>query len=567
MLVTALAGAAWTVTRAPVSTQEGTLAATHAVGATVSHVLTAGGLSNFLSGQNQWGNGYFSVMSPQNPSGAADATGAVDSTASIAAAITACPKGGVVLFPPGFYKFSTLTINKSITLLGVGYVLSRDNLAAFGAAAYGTLTNFGGSVLISTATAGVAITGTVTETDFLHVLGLLIIGPGIGTSTGIQYGNASFALTEGRFDVGAVNFATGASVIGVEDSDLHLFIMGCTNAGGYSTNANQNTSRLDVQKCVNGWTDDATCLANVYINPIHQANTGTSIVLQGANNSFVGGWFENPAGVRALDIFGIGNIFIGTLHANATDAVRINSGALNTRFINPQVSVAQTWIDNGGGTKIEGRLNLLTVTGSDISLILEDLSTGTFNSEAGLSANDADANRYGWKAGADGTLGPSQLLLYGHPSATAANRFWALRHQDNAAYRTLKLNDLGGQVALASAGFDTSVGGNIRHSKQSPVFNAAPAPNATLGEIYAMAALTGNVVVANPVNVAQGQRLKFYWTQDGTGTRTVTYGGANFRSTGIAAQSTAASTVTIDEAECIDGTIWRVTRLVTGQTV
>jgi hypothetical protein len=122
-------------------------------------------------------------------------------------------------------------------------------------------------------------------------------------------------------------------------------------------------------------------------------------------------------------------------------------------------------------------------------------------------------------------------------------------------------------LTLARAGVDVTVGGNIRHSKQSPAFNAAPNPDATQGEIFAMAALTGAVNVGNPANAAQGQRIRFYWTQDGTGGRVVTYSGANFRSVGIAAQVTTASTVTIDEAECIDGTIWRVTRLVTGQTV
>lgn len=106
-----------------------------------------------------------------------------------------------------------------------------------------------------------------------------------------------------------------------------------------------------------------------------------------------------------------------------------------------------------------------------------------------------------------------------------------------------------------------------RISKQSPAFAASPAPDPTAGEIYAMAALTGAVTVANPVNAAQGQRLLFIWTQDGTGGRTVTYSGTNWRSVGIAAQTTTLSTVTIDEAVCVDGTLWRVNRLVTGQTI
>lgn len=104
-------------------------------------------------------------------------------------------------------------------------------------------------------------------------------------------------------------------------------------------------------------------------------------------------------------------------------------------------------------------------------------------------------------------------------------------------------------------------------SKQSPVFAAAPAPDPTLGIMHAMAALTAAVNVANPVNAVLGQWMLFVWTQDGVGGRAVTYLGANWRSVGIAAQVTTLSTVTIDLAICIDGVIWRVMRLVTGQTV
>jgi hypothetical protein len=128
-------------------------------------------------------------------------------------------------------------------------------------------------------------------------------------------------------------------------------------------------------------------------------------------------------------------------------------------------------------------------------------------------------------------------------------------------------------VLIGRAGVLTTYPGPVaqnadyRRNPQTPAFNAAPIPDPTLGELYAMAALTGAVSVGNPINAARGQRLRFYWTQDGTGGRTVAYTGTNFRSVGIAAQVTTLSTVTIDEAECIDGTIWRVVRLVTGQTV
>jgi hypothetical protein len=133
------------------------------------------------------------------------------------------------------------------------------------------------------------------------------------------------------------------------------------------------------------------------------------------------------------------------------------------------------------------------------------------------------------------------------------------------------LKEVGGFLAVATdATMDSSGHWSAVaqvHNKQSPAFNAAPTPDPTLGEIYEMAALTGAVNVGNPVNSKQGQRMRMYWREDGTGGRAVAYTGSNWRSVGIAAQTTTLNTYTIDDAECIDGTIWRVVRLVTGQTV
>ena len=102
---------------------------------------------------------------------------------------------------------------------------------------------------------------------------------------------------------------------------------------------------------------------------------------------------------------------------------------------------------------------------------------------------------------------------------------------------------------------------------QTPVYSATPAPDPTLGTIFVPAAMTANVAVANPINSRKGHWLLMVWTENGTGGFTVTYTGANWRSVGIAAQTTTLSTVTIDLAINQDGTIWRVMRLVTGQTV
>jgi hypothetical protein len=61
-------------------------------------------------------------------------------------------------------------------------------------------------------------------------------------------------------------------------------------------------------------------------------------------------------------------------------------------------------------------------------------------------------------------------------------------------------------------------------------------------------------------------RFEAPYTLDSSKTRQAN-SGTNWRSVGIAAQVTTLSTVTIDEAVCMDGIIWRVNRLVTGQTI
>jgi len=102
---------------------------------------------------------------------------------------------------------------------------------------------------------------------------------------------------------------------------------------------------------------------------------------------------------------------------------------------------------------------------------------------------------------------------------------------------------------------------------QTPAFSATPALDPTLGMIVVPAAMTAGVNVANPVNSQKGHWMLMVWAQDGTGGRALAYTGSNWRSVGIAAQSTTLNTVTIDLGICVDGTIWRVVRLVTGQTV
>jgi len=379
--------------------------------------------------------------------------GTGDATAAIVQAVTDTPVGGTLFFPAGNYRFSSVTVNKSIWLRGAGWIAKRDSVGGFGDVNYGTIANFGGTVLRTTAATGSAITCTVTETDMLHATDFLLIGPGSGSAIGITYGGTLHALTEGRFDVGVANLATGVSIVGVEDSDIHIFALGCSSGIVQSSSANQNTLRIDCQKCGAGYADDATCSSNTYINPLFQANTATSLVVNGNLPTFIGGYFENPGGVRALDIFGLHSTFVGMRFNDATDGIRINAGAKTTQFHNLiAANPATPFIDNGTGTQIVGDTLNFVFSGTPVSIrVINDLAASLYSSDGGATAPDTTAILWGWQAGADATLGPLQILVAGHPSATAANRYAALRALDSAAYRLLKLQDVAGDLGFGNA--------------------------------------------------------------------------------------------------------------------
>ena len=65
---------------------------------------------------------------------------------------------------------------------------------------------------------------------------------------------------------------------------------------------------------------------------------------------------------------------------------------------------------------------------------------------------------------------------------------------------------------------------NQRVSTRFIAFATPYTPDAAESEVKWMATLTGNITINNPTNARHGQRLEFWFQQDGTGTRTVTWG-------------------------------------------
>jgi hypothetical protein len=321
--------------------------------------------------------------------------GATDDTAAIQAAIDATPAGGIVFFPPGNYKFSTLTRTSSpIHLMGGGYM--QNVQAAFGNAAYGTLSNFGGTVLISTATSGTALTlgDGVTFRKGMRLTGFALIGPGSGTSTGILLDKT---LNTRVTDVQVANFSLGWDVDFTLDS---LFSsarsMGCSTGFKVQALANQNT-----------WVDTEV-----------QFSSADGIYVTGSTgNRFVGGLCQNISGTAGIrcDISAGEHTFDGFWFeaVTATNAVKFGpTGVHGNSLWN------STFAGDGGLISIEGNLcvlgrnRALGTPGGNITIVSGSIGTfviapdGVTITDNGTNSNVWEYNRskFGAEVEIDGAL-------------------------------------------------------------------------------------------------------------------------------------------------------------------
>jgi hypothetical protein len=290
--------------------------------------------------------------------------GVTDDTTAITAAIAALPAtGGTVFFPEGKYLFSSISADKPVELRGTGR--HTDTQDWFGGAQWNTQTNFRGSVLISTATTGAAISLTHAVSWFSYnISDLMVVGPGSGTSIGIALTHATGC--EWR-NVGAVNFATGIAIVDDMDSTfIDLRIRGCTTG-------------LDVH------TDAVASNQNVFINTEVQMSTADGILVGGTGaggslNLFHGGLIQNfdgNAGIRVITPATLA-VFDGFWiegNEGATYAVDFTGGTSHT--------LKNTWFSSDAGNSrvganscvlmgarhMAGSTGGLALSGSDCTLI------------------------------------------------------------------------------------------------------------------------------------------------------------------------------------------------------
>jgi hypothetical protein len=124
-----------------------------------------------------------------------------------AGALAAVPIGGTIVFTPEYFTFSTWDITKPCTLAGSGWWNGAEGY--FGNASYSKRSNYGGTVLVSTATTGNALQFELSNRQ-LFLRDFLLVGPGSGTSRGIKIGTATNYMKYAAWqNVQVMNFYQG----------------------------------------------------------------------------------------------------------------------------------------------------------------------------------------------------------------------------------------------------------------------------------------------------------------------------------------------------------------------
>jgi hypothetical protein len=381
--------------------------------------------------------------------------------------------GTTYQFAPGFYQFNTLSINVPVTLVGSGW--SSLSGGPFGGAGWlGAGTN-SGTVLLSTATSGNAITFNNSSHSYQYnVRDLLILGPGTGTSIGVSMGTNSEASVQDNWsNVEIANFSIGAVLTNVEDSTFtSLRFDGDTTGLELGQNTNQNVfANLELQHGTTGFTDSQDAKNTVDGGIAQNETTGFSISgdsltlrdIWGEENTTLFAVNSTSAGVKDLAITNARSSSTNFITFTGGDTVNylllqenewgngnvtIPSNVQNAVLINNEFSsltdngIGTTVIDNGLGSKFSSLTltqALAVSSGGTGSTTLSGLLVGNGSSAinsatlggslslSGRTLSDAwtlsGSNLYN-NAGTNvgiGTTSPYSLFSISNSASTAAN--------------------------------------------------------------------------------------------------------------------------------------------------
>lgn len=486
---------------------------------------------------------WFNVKSDQY---GAVGDGVTDDSAAIQAAINACNAagGGTVYWPPGTYVFSNVTFYRKIRYLGSGIENTILQLR----------TGSGTGVSLFQSNNFASLTGS--------------------NGTG---GEFNFSFEQMTLDGNKANVASTVPLFRMYGYGFELRSMRIRNANNEGLYSEWSTSlptpgidsmmaflqNIKVHDCGshgvhwNGPHDSQWALGEVFLN----AARGIFIDTNGSGLILIG-----------VHSWGLTQTYAGYFGTSACGALGCTFEGASTAQLG--LDGNDCWTSGGfvygaGATTPKGIV--LGVTGSRQDLSIVGTKINNCTSGALDLTNDAGALIAADIFQSGGTL------LVGTPNISTrmtlrTNGVTASVDRLNGGLEihggnTLKIWNTG-DGTFATISFD---GGKIINTwpiamaPQTPAFAASFTPNLAASTVVAMAALTNNITVNNPSGLVAGVLYTFVWLQDGTGTRTITYG-TNYHTSTFSATVTTANTRTIDTFVSDDGVNLRGISRQTGQT-
>ena len=190
-------------------------------------------------------------------------------------------------------------------------------------------------------------------------------------------------------------------------------------------------------------------------------------------------------------------------NADASTTLSLPTAITN---VNSLTATAATDLTLNGGSS---GASIVAGQGTNGAVTITPKGSGyTFIDVAG-AANDATAQALRIRSGADATLGPLVLSVDGHPSATGANRFFAISALDNGAFRPITFQNGGGNLLIGGT-TDISGSGGLK------VFGTTAASSTTTGALQVAGGVGVNGAMYVGGNLA-AQNGSLVVTQSGVG--------------------------------------------------
>jgi hypothetical protein len=233
--------------------------------------------------------------------------GTTNDAAAIQAAHDAMPTaGGTLVFSDGQYICaSALTFSKKVIIQGVGWKTLVNT--TFGSSQWTAANAVLGTVLKFTNAAADGITFNGTNQRNVVMRDIALVGPGSGTTSGINLNPSSNSGRNRFHNVFVCNFYNGWRLTASEDNTFYnIFAHGCTN-GIFPTGTvtNNRYFDVDVQSNTNGIVSDAGS-HQIFYGGLVQNNTNGLLLKPAAIGGvdvweFDGFWLENNTTDIACD--------------------------------------------------------------------------------------------------------------------------------------------------------------------------------------------------------------------------------------------------------------------------